>query len=385
MFTIPFEDDIRAVPNILIGVLFALLPFVEKRFFKKLLANKVYLIAIVLILFIALSSLVMGTISDDLFVIKKLFISIAVLVLSLPIKKDFKLLLFFILSVTLGNLISVFNLVNFTLEAGSFEIASGEHINDLLIIERLYFGFINSLSIAFSLKIWSKTQKKYRIFLAINMLFSVCMLFIVVSRMAIITVLLLFMIKVFYETSLKKSLITTVLILGTVSAFFLLNDNLAKRFLHVDKRNDFLHKIREWEPRYVIWNCAFLHANSSEHKLLLGDGFDRTQANLNNCYGNFISKKDRVAYFLETRFNTHNQYLDLLLSKGLIGVTVFLFLIYCLIRQNYRDINQLNILLVLILFALIENLFHRQIGVYLFALILIVLTTKTSEDNLVDE
>ena len=220
VFTIPFEDDIRAVPNIFIGVLFALLPFVEKKFIKKLLSNKVYIIAIIFILLIAFTSLIMGTISGDLFVLKKLFISIAVLVLSIPIKKNFALLLFFILSVTLGNLISVFNLVDFALEAGSFEIASGQHINDLLFIERLYFGFINSLSIAFSLKIWSKVPKKYRILLAINMLLSVSMLFIVVSRMAIITVVLLFLIKIFYETNFKKSMLTITLILGTITTFF---------------------------------------------------------------------------------------------------------------------------------------------------------------------
>lgn len=385
VFAIPFEDDIRVVPNILIGILFILLPFVQKAIFKKIWNNKVLIIAISLIVFIVLSSLIIGAISADMYVIKKLFISIAVLVLALPIKRDFQLLLCFILSVTLGNFISVYNLVNYTLEVGSFEIASGQHINDLLFIERLYFGFLNSLSIAFSLKIWSKTPKKYRLFLVANVLLSVCLLFLVVSRMAIITVLLMFMIKIFYETDLKKSLITVALIFGIVAAFFLFNDNLAKRFLYVDKKNDFFYKIREWEPRYVIWNCAFSQVNSSEHKLLTGEGFNKTQENLNNCYVNSMSKKERVAYFLETRFNTHNQYLDLLLSKGLIGLAIFLFLIYWLIRQNNKDINQLNILLVLVLFALIENLFHRQIGVYLFALILIVLTPIKSEDNLLDE
>lgn len=385
VFAIPFEDDIRVVPNILMGILFVLLPFVQKEIFKKIWNNKVLIIAISLILFIALSSLIIGAISADLYVIKKLFISIAVLVLALPIRGNFQLLLCFTLSVTLGNFISVFNLVNYTLEVGSFEIASGQHINDLLFIERLYFGFLNSLSIAFSLKIWSKTPKEFRLFLVANVLLSVCLLFLVVSRMAIITVLLLFMIKIFYETDLKKSLITVALVFGVVAAFFLFNDNLAKRFLYVDKKNDFFYKIREWEPRYVIWNCAFSQVNSSEHKLLMGEGFNKTQENLNNCYVNSMSKKERVAYFLETRFNTHNQYLDLLLSKGLIGLTIFLFLIYWLIRQNNKDINQLNILLVLVLFALIENLFHRQIGVYLFALILIVLTPIKSEDNLLDE
>jgi O-antigen ligase len=211
------------------------------------------------------------------------------------------------------------------------------------------------------------------------------MLFLVAYRMAIISVLIIFMIKIFYHTNLKKSLIAVVIILATITGMFVLNDNLAKRFLYVDKKNDFFYKIREWEPRYVIWKCGFSHVNSSEHKLLLGDGFNQTQQNLNDCYIISISKKDRLEFFLKTRFNTHNQYLDLLLSKGIIGLALFLFLIYRLSRDNIKNINQLNILLVIVLFALIENLLHRQIGVYLFALVLIVLTIKKSEDNILDE
>lgn len=385
VFTIPFEDDIRIVPNILIGILFVLLPFVEKKLIRKLILNKSYLIAITLIFFIALSSLIIETISNDFYIIKKLFILIAVLVLSLPIKKDSHLLFFFILSVALGNIISIVNIGNYILDVGSFEIDTGQKINDLLIIERLYFGFINSLSVVFSLKIWVNSIRKYKILLVLSILLSVFMLFLVASRMAIISVLIIFMIKIFYHTNLKKSLIAVVIILATITGMFVLNDNLAKRFLYVDKKNDFFYKIREWEPRYVIWKCGFSHVNSSEHKLLLGDGFNQTQQNLNDCYIISISKKDRLEFFLKTRFNTHNQYLDLLLSKGIIGLALFLFLIYRLSRDNIKNINQLNILLVIVLFALIENLLHRQIGVYLFALVLIVLTIKKSEDNILDE
>jgi O-antigen ligase len=385
VFTISFEDDIRIVPNILIGILFVMLPFVEKKFIRKLISNKSYIIVIVLLFFIAFSSVMIETISKDLYIIKKLPILIAVLVLSLPIKKHSHLLVFFILSVALGNVISIVNISNYILEVGAFEIASGQKINDLLFIERLYFGFINSLSVVFSLKIWAKSSKKYKKLLALSILLSVFMLFLVASRMAIISVFIVFMIKIFYHTSLKKSLITIVLILGTISGMFLLNDNLANRFLYADKKNDFFYKIREWEPRYVIWKCGFSHVKSSEHKLFIGDGFNQTQQNLNNCYMRSISKKDRLEYFLKTRFNTHNQYLDLLLSKGLIGLFLFLFLIYWLFRQNIKSINQLNILLVTVLFALIENLLHRQIGVYLLALVLVVLTVSKSEDNILDE
>tara|TARA_R100001369_G_scaffold75638_2_gene104619 strand:+ start:85 stop:720 length:636 start_codon:yes stop_codon:yes gene_type:complete len=211
------------------------------------------------------------------------------------------------------------------------------------------------------------------------------MLLLVASRMAIITVFIILLIKIFYHINFKKSLITVALVLGTISAFFLLNDNLAKRFFYVDKKNDFVHKIREWEPRFVIWKCSYIHVKGTTYSLFFGDGFYKTQQNLNKCYIDSISKEKRLKFFLETRFNTHNQYLDLLMSKGLFGLSIFLFLIYWLYTRNKKDINKLNILLVLVLFSLVENFFHRQIGVYLFALILVVLTITDSEETILNE
>jgi len=385
VFTIPFEDDIRIIPNILIGVLAVILPFIEKNFKHFLYIKKSYLVAIGLMFFIGLTSFINGTISDDFYIIKKLLILIAVLILSVPIKKHTSILLFFIVSVFLGNIISIFNIVDYILKTENFEIASGQKINDLLFIERLYFGFNNSLNVAFSLVLWSKARKKLKIFLLISILLSVFMLLLVASRMAIITVFIILLIKIFYHINFKKSLITVALVLGTISAFFLLNDNLAKRFFYVDKKNDFVHKIREWEPRFVIWKCSYIHVKGTTYSLFFGDGFYKTQQNLNKCYIDSISKEKRLKFFLETRFNTHNQYLDLLMSKGLFGLSIFLFLIYWLYTRNKKDINKLNILLVLVLFSLVENFFHRQIGVYLFALILVVLTITDSEETILNE
>ncbi|MFD2917023.1 O-antigen ligase family protein [Psychroserpens luteus] len=385
VFTIPFEDNIRIVPNILMGVLFVLLPFVEKSFKHKLISNKTYLIAIVFTLFIGLTSLVFGTFSDDFNILKKLLILIAVIILSIPIQRHTNVLLLFILSVALGNLISIFNIGLYVWEVGGFEIASGEKINEILFIERLYFGFINCLSIAFSLRLWSKSSKILKRGFIVSILFSVFMILLVASRMAILTSLVICFLKILHHTNVKKTLIALGLGLCVIVAMFFLNDNLAKRFMYVDKQKDLLHKIREWEPRFVIWKCGFSNVASSNHELFLGDGFYQTQQRLNDCYINSISKEKRLKYFLETRFNTHNQYLDLLLSKGIFGLCFLLLLIYWLIHKNKRDINQLNILIVLVLFGLVENFLHRQIGVYLFALVLVVLTVKNSEDNILDE
>ena len=385
VFTIPFEDDIRVVPNILIALLALLLPFAVKNVKQKLFSNKVYIITIGLVVFLALSSVVSKTFIQDIFVLKKLGILVAVLLLSLPIQNRRSTMLCFISAITLGNIISMFNIGIYIYEVGGFEIASGKKINSILFLERLYFGFVNCLSIAFSLKLWPKSNKKLKKGFVVNIALSVFLIFLVASRMAIITCLLICVIKTIYHTNTKKASLAIIIGVGVIATMFMLNDNLAKRFIHSDKQKDFIHKVKEWEPRFVIWKCGLSHFKSQNHRLFFGDGFYNTQQSLNDCYISSISKEKRLKYFLETRFNTHNQYMDFLLSKGLLGLGVFLLILFSLARKNRNNIDQLNILLVLIMFSLIENFLHRQIGVYLFGLILVVLTLKKSEDNILDE
>lgn len=381
IFSIPFEDDIRIVPNILIVILLVIFPFINTLGKEKLVTNKVYIIAIGLVAYIALSSVANYTFLDDVFILKKLVVLIAILLLSLQIKNLRMVLISFVASVALGNVISIFNIVHYIVEVGEFEIASGEKINNILFLERLYFGFVNCLSIALSFKLWSKSNKILKKGLVGSIALSIFLIFLVASRMAIIISLLICLVKIFQNTNIKKASIIVLVGLGIITAMFMLNDNLAKRFIYSDKQKDIAHKIREWEPRFVIWKCGLSQVVNHDHQLLFGDGFYATQQNLNYCYTNSISKEKRLKYFLETRFNTHNQYLDFLLSKGLVGLCLFVLLLFKLASINRRNINQLNILLVVLLFSLVENFLHRQIGVYLFGFILVILALKKTEEK----
>lgn len=381
IFAIPFEDDIRIVPNILIVILLVIFPFINKDGKQKLLANHIYLTAIALVAYIVLSSLLSNAFFEDLFIIKKLVVLIAILLLSVQLENLRDVLICFIASVMLGNLISVVNIGSYIWEIGTFEIASGEKINEILFLERLYFGFVNCLSIVMSIKLWSTSDKRLKKGLAISAFLSLFLIFLVASRMAIIICVLVFLIKVFQKTTTKKAGIIIIAGVSAIIAMFVLNDNLAKRFVYSDKQKDIFHKIREWEPRFVIWKCGLSQMSDADHQLIIGDGFYGTQQNLNQCYMNSISKEKRLKYFLETRFNTHNQYLDFLLSKGVMGLGLFILLLYWLAFNNMGNINMLNILLVLLLFSLVENFLHRQIGVYLFGFILVVLALNKPEEK----
>ena len=79
----------------------------------------------------------------------------------------------------------------------------------------------------------------------------------------------------------------------------------------------------------------------------------------------------RKNWFIERNFNTHNQFFDIVLSYGIIGLLIFMMFVKELISFFYKNINSLNLILSLILFLFVENLFHRQLGSFIFALTLV--------------
>lgn len=96
---------------------------------------------------------------------------------------------------------------------------------------------------------------------------------------------------------------------------------------------------------------------------LRGVGLDHIQYSLNNCYDSFNNKE-----LSETGYNTHNQYFDIILGLGILGLIMFIII---LIYPSQHLIKpQFALLLFFKLFIAIclltENLLNRQHGVVFF-------------------
>ena len=65
-------------------------------------------------------------------------------------------------------------------------------------------------------------------------------------------------------------------------------------------------------------------------------------------------------------------YLDFAISFGITGLFIFLFFINSIISNTLKNVYSLNLVTSLFLILLIENLFHRQLGSFLFSLIIIL-------------
>ncbi len=367
--TIPFTELAKAIPNILMGILVVLFGFiVKKEDFKKLYSKTTLLLGL-FCLSLFLNILASGR-WEDLGYLTNSLIIFLIIVLSLPVKNYIIPLKAFVLSASILMIISSLNFISYYINTTDFYFNSGGHINDILLGERPYLGFIYVVASCVCWFLARQTQHKKQVVLW-YLLSSCLILFVAViaARMALISLFIILLASSFYFKRLK---LTIGFLLGTLVFGFLiisLNDNIKSRFFFSERKSSINEKLT-YEPRYHIWNCAG-EMKHTTYSFLLGKGFRATQSELLDCYQN---KKDFVTldqqqWFVHNNFNTHNQYLDLYLSAGIISTVFFVLLLLITFVKNRTNYFATALILLLVLFLVTENLIHRQVGVMLMGIV----------------
>jgi O-antigen ligase len=114
------------------------------------------------------------------------------------------------------------------------------------------------------------------------------------------------------------------------------------------------------QTRKEIYNCSFKLLKSN---WIFGYGFGDVNDKLIKCYSH-VSK-----YLVDGEFNSHNQYLSILLGCGVFGLLSIIFLLYFnfkvfTIEKHYFF---LSVLLFYSIIMFVENILERQSGVILFS------------------
>ena len=95
---------------------------------------------------------------------------------------------------------------------------------------------------------------------------------------------------------------------------------------------------------------------------MFGVGPQNVQKKLDECYSNYTYKN--YDDFNKVTYNTHNQYFDVFLKYGILGLLLFFIFLFWGIK-NKNPIYWF--FLFLILFSMLtENIFNRQIGIVFF-------------------
>lgn len=381
--SLPLDKYASAVPNIALITLIVLFPFVVKKEHIKKLANKTVYVFAALIVLLFINTLIMSRIEQDLSIVLKIASTLLFVLLSVPLESNKKIKKAFVFSVLATVVFSLVGIYFHFEETGVFQFASGGFINEVLVLERLYLGFVCVISIIVSVQEIDKGYKDANKWYFANIVLSTVFILLISSRIALVLLIVLFILRLFYIKKKRNHIFFAFGLLLLLISAFALNENLRERIFFTNnakKDVPYIELLAKWEPRVAIWNCNYLLFKDS-HAKLQGMGFKTTRDELTNCYNKTIKDRGKRAYFVKSRFNAHNQYLDFLLSEGVLAAALFLIFMYLLFLKYKKSYFGASLVVSLILFVLIECIFHRQFGAYIFGLVWVLLLLHKEENQ----
>ncbi|HUH51123.1 MAG TPA: O-antigen ligase family protein [Flavobacterium sp.] len=366
-FIIPISGLAKAVPNILIIALVVLFPFHSLRnSIKSIKKELLFLLAFILI--IALNTLLFQRFEDMSIISRLVFIPLFI-ALAIPVKNFKACLSSFVIGSFFILLMSSIQIGLISLES-KVELVNGAKIAEFLMGERPYLGFIYLISVCFSVYLGVNSNHKYlrTLYIGLAVLFA-AFIFIMAARIAALSVVLGLALSLFYF--LRKIKNKAMLLIG-ISVFGLLmyglSGNMIKRFY---VGNEYVNVITA-DPRYYIWGCATQMSVENTSDLLFGKGYYGVEDELVLCYTTKVDFLDaeQQQWFIDSRFNTHNQFFDIFLSQGILATLLFCFFFLYLAFISRKNFFMLSLVLFLFLFFMVENVLTRQLGCMLVGFVL---------------
>lgn len=365
--TIPFDNYVRVLPNILMGILVVTFPLiVEKAHFKKLKKIPALIFAL-FCAYIVLNALYFQRLPEDFVLIKKILLAFGLVLLYIPIEDSEKIkraIVFSSLAVILFSVINIFVIIN---TSEDIVLGFSRQVIEALLIDRLYLGFIAILSVLIS---YQSIQPKFHPnnkYLLANIIINVLFIFLLVSKIAIIILGILFIVGQLYgRRKWLRFPLALIIVIGLSTLVF---SSMHKETEEAEKRS-FFEKTLTWELRTEVWKCVEYISNS-EGLIVAGFGFDETKKKLVDCYEGQIENDYKRGVFVTSRHNSHNQFADIYFNWGVVGLGLFLCFVILVFLKNRRQFIPTAYLVVLISYCMVENVFHRQIGAYYIGFVLI--------------
>ncbi len=236
----------------------------------------------------------------------------------------------------------------------------------------IYFLFANMILIH------NISKKKRYLFFSLILFFTI-LLILIASRIAIITFLIILSYKLF---STKKKVIA----LSFLSLFFsifiisiIVVKPLQKQFNEISSfsKLELPYKKFPTSPqiRLGIYKCSY--EIIKEH-CFFGTGANHFQSKLEYCY-------DRYNNYDKIKYNTHNYYIFLVGSCGLIGLFLFLYSLITQFKIAKKTQNEVFVSFIIIIFIFLftENILIRSHGAtfFVFCLSLFLLSDKKVKEN----
>lgn len=234
-------------------------------------------------------------------------------------------------------------------------------------IHATYMSLYLSVGVVFLLKQLTETQQLNKRFLIGLLLFILFIaLFFLSSRTIIIALLTVIAIvfPLFFIKNKMRYLITTIILIIVSFAIGSQSNYIKKRFsteLAGDLVLNKKYTVNDPEPRILRWRCAM---EIIEKKPLFGHGTGEEIGLLKEKY---LQKNMMLSY--SEAFNTHNQYLAVLIKNGILGLIAFLLMLFYFFRIaiKAKDFIYFSFLIILSIGFFTENIIDANKGIFFFA------------------
>lgn len=379
IFSLPFSN---ALTNIGIVALILILPFIVSKSKTKEWASSPFCWLNLLLIYLIVNALINNSFEENSKFFSKfgyLFL-MPFLVFQLKSFSWLKITTLFMINALIIS--SVFKIIKFYNAFQFLPFADGWATNAVLIVERPYMGILCLIGIILSFDS-ALTNGRFRILFVSSFMISLAFMFLISIRVSVLTFFLLSLIYVFFYSSISKRL-KLVLFFCIGAVFFAMinfNSNFSKRFFLDDTFENTVSSFKEQETRVIIWNCALEITKKDNFHLLFGlKSPGELNNQLVNCYDTSITDYSRKQWFLEQKYNTHNQYLDIFLLGGISSLLFTLIFIIKIINGSLSSFINLSIVVSFLTLMFVENIFHRQLGCLLFSIFIPLLSH--SDNNL---
>ncbi|RAV29595.1 O-antigen ligase family protein [Sinomicrobium soli] len=376
LFFIPLST---AIPNLILLLMLPLFVWKVKETGVRPFNEITYMFPPILLFFFFLNSILRGEFHNEIDILLRMgIIVILFFVFSLATNIQ-RLLYFFVLGVQCSILVSGINTLDFFIHTGELPFGNTGYVNEILLLERPYMGFVCVLSTIISWYIFFESKKKkIKIVFLVSSFLSVFFILFISARMSLLTLLIVGGIGALCLRRMKRRKLWVPLVLITAFTIFLLSgDSIKERFYLNGSVTEIVSTMKNYEPRFTIWPCSFdvMERGSGYSKAFGLGGFGMAVTYLVDCYNTSIENPSKREYYNTKKFNSHNQFIDILLSHGWVGLFLFILLIIIIILKGVKeDRNRFwfwSVIIAFLCFLTVENMLHRQLGCYAFGMLAI--------------
>ncbi len=201
---IPFDDYIRALPNILLIILTITFPAIIKRAHFQKIKKAPFFLFLLFFGYITLNSLFSGRFETDIVILKKIAIAFGLVILYLPVQYNRKVQKAVIFSSIAAILFSVISIVYSANTNPIFEFGDSRMMIEALLVDRLYLGLISVLSILFSYRSMRKSYHPHNAYYLAAIVINTLFIVLVISKIAGLVLFCLLLIRQGY--GIKKNI-----------------------------------------------------------------------------------------------------------------------------------------------------------------------------------